>query len=28
LLGQCCIRHAVAVEECGIEPARPDQQLK
>ena len=23
-LGQCSKRHAIAVEECGIEPARPD----
>ena len=26
-LGQCGKRHAIAVEECGIEPVRPDQQL-
>src|SRR6516225_7287094 len=26
-LGQCGKRHAIAVEECGIELARPDQQL-
>jgi hypothetical protein len=26
-LGQCGKRHAIAVEECGIEPARLDQQL-
>ena len=23
-LGQCGKRHAIAVEECGVEPARPD----
>src|SRR5215813_715511 len=26
-LGQCCIWHAVAVEECGMKSVRPDQQL-
>ena len=26
-LGQCGKRHAIAVGECGIELARPDQQL-
>src|SRR6516225_5744715 len=27
LLGQCRKRHTVAADECGIEPARSDQQL-
>ena len=26
-LGQCGNRHAIAAEECGMELARPDQQL-
>src|SRR6516164_9480851 len=26
-VGQCGKRHTVAVDECGIEPARPDQQF-
>ena len=27
LLGQCGKRHTVAADECGVEAARPDQQL-